>query len=360
MAKAQIKYLLIFSVIFLFLYIFLAAQPIPQETILVTRWLTSLESGFPIVMSGSPPDERIIVPFHIGNRFGFAQDNGHFILNRVKREMNLSFSSSKWSEYEAMPSSINILDPQSTLLMTINAPRGYPFFLDEHIFILGNEQNSISRLDTMGNISWTYDFSAPLTCIDAASGFILAGTLDGALELLSDTGGQIFSFEPGGSRLAVVLGCAVSKDGTRLAVISGIDDQRFLLLEKTEDSFRVVYHEFLGDGFRRAVHLNFIDNDNKVVYEREGGLSIYDIPSRTSVTLPLEGSILAIASGDDKYLVAITAQSGNHKRFIGIKLPDLVVFNAPFRSDNIYLGREKSRIFLGGDRGLISFELGKK
>jgi hypothetical protein len=188
----------------------------------------------------------------------------------------------------------------------------------------------------------------------------LAGTLDGVVELLDSQGRMVFFFEPGGSRLAVILGCAISQDGTRLAIISGIDNQRFLVLEQSGDSYRVVYHEFLSSGFRRAVHIRFIENDSRIVFEKLGGIGIYTIASRTCLYLDLEGEIIALDAGDNKYLFIISSGEENRKKLFGIKLPNEIVFNAPFRSENAFIARRNSKLYLGGDLSLISFELEKK
>ena len=360
MAKRKKKYWLILGWLVFLIYVFVAARPIREENILVPRWLSSPESNILINLGGSAPEDGVIIPFRIGNRFGYLEDNGSFILNEVQEEGNLSFSPYGWSEYGTLPSSIDILDHNSRILTSISNPRGFPLFLDNRIFIIGNEQNSLSALNSRGETTWTYDFPAPLTCIDAASGFVLAGLLDGAVELLDAAGSQIYSFEPGGSRLAVVLGCAISQDGSMIGIVSGIDNQRFLALELSGDTYRVVYHEFLSAGFRRAVHIRFIHNDSMIAFEREGGIGIYDTVSRSTVTLPLEGEIMAMDTGDNKYLFAILSQEENLKRLVGIKLPDLVFINAPFRSKNIYLFRRNTKVYLGGDMSLASFELGKK
>ena len=359
------KYWIIAGILIFLVYVFFATQPIPPENILEPRWLTSLESGLVINMGGSSPETGAIIPFYFGNRFGYIDDGGQFILNRIQGEGSntsgtyLSFSVHAWSEYEAMPSSIEVFDPNNQLIMAVNEPGGYPVFLDGRTYIIGSEQNSVSSLDENGNINWTYTFPAPLTAIDAAAGFVLAGTLDGAIELIDDSGTQIFSFEPGGSRLSVILGCAISKDGSMLAVISGIDEQRFLLIEKSGDNFRVMYHERLFTGFRRPVLIKFIENDKKIVFERNNGLGIYDIASRTSITIPIEDEIAAIDSGDSRYLFVI-GSNGTRKNLICIKLPGEIIFSAPFRSEAVFIERRNSRIFAGGDKSIISFELGKK
>jgi hypothetical protein len=359
-AQKKKRYWIIPGILVFLAYVLFAAQPVPEETVLLPRWLSSLETNFQATIGGSPPERAAIIPFRMGNRFGYINDSGQFLNNRVLEQGYLSFSPERWSEYNAQPVSIKVFDPADRELMTIENPRGYPVFLDNRSFIIGNEQNSVSALDNSGNILWTYDFPSPLTCIDAAAGFFLAGTLDGVVELLDSQGRLAFSFEPGGSRVDAIYGCAISQDGTRLAVISGIDNQRFLMLERSGDSYRVAYHEFLSDGYRRAVHIRFIDNDSRIVFEREGGIGIYTIAARTSLSINLEGEVIALDTGENKYLFIVIAQEENRKRLIGIKLPDEIVLNAPFRSENAFLGRRNSKLYVGGDLGLASFELEKK
>jgi hypothetical protein len=331
------------------------------EAILVPRWLTSVESNYPISLGRSPPVNDPPLPFQIGGRFGYVNDDGSFIINRVI-DGYVSLSTESWAEYGAVPASIQVMDTQGRPVLEIENPGGYPFFLDDRMFIVGREQNSITALDSRGEALWTYDFPAPLTCVDAAAGFVLAGTLDGTVELLDSSGKQVFPpFEPGGSRLSVILGCAISRDASKLAVISGIDDQRFLLLEKSGDTYRIIYHEFLTDGFRRAVHVEFIDNDARVAYEREGGLGIYDIDSRISAYLPMDGEIVALdESGAGGYIFVITSLGLSEKRFVAVRFPGTMVMEAPFKSSNVFFGRRDNRIYVGGDLSIVSFELSKK
>ncbi|MDR1566162.1 MAG: WD40 repeat domain-containing protein [Treponema sp.] len=361
MVKEKRKYWLTAGILVFLAYVFAAARPIPEETILVSRWLSSLESSYPVALGGSPQDSSPPFPFSLGNRFGYMHDDGRFAINRIRKGY-VSLSPELWVEYDALPRSLEIRDRQNQEVLSISNPGGYPLFLDNTIFIVGNEQNSLTALDSDGRELWTYDFPAPLTCIDAAAGFVLVGTLDGAVEFLDSRGGQVFPpFEPGGSRLAVILGCAISKDGSRLALVSGIDDQRFLVLEKSGDAYRVVYHEFLTDGFRRAVHVAFVDGGSRVAFEREDGIGIYDIASRTGVTLPLEGEMIAMdTSGDSSFLFLITSQGALRKRLVAIRYPGTVFMEAPFKSEHVFLSRRGSKLYAGGDLAIASFELGKK
>jgi hypothetical protein len=305
--KEKKKIWFIAGMLLFLIYFFAAARPIPVETILSARWLHSLESDYPVLIGETPDTETgDLLLFTLGDRFGYVDRQGNFSVNRARKGY-ISLSETLWAEYEAEPELIEIKNNIDESLGTIKNGGGYPLFLDQRIFLVGNEQNSLSETDREGNILWTYEFAAPLTCIDAAAGLVLTGSLDGVVEVLDSDGRRIFVFEPGGSRFSVIPGCAISRDGTRLGIVSGIDDQRFLLLEQfgnTSGEYKVVYHEFLEDGFRRAVHISFINQDRWIVFEREGGLGIYEIDSRMGEKIVLEDEIAAIdsAGGQELFL----------------------------------------------------------
>ena len=362
MAKGKKKWLYIPGLAAFVIYVFIFPRSIPVETMLKPRWISSLESNYPVSLGDfSAGTNEEFLPFTLGDRFGYLRTDGNFAISQI-RNGYISLSENIWAEYEAVPSSIQLMNPLNESILTIERPKGYPLFLDDRIFIVGSEQNCITALGPAGEELWTHDFPAPLTCVDAAGGYILAGTLDGAVVLLDSSGALVFTpFEPGGSRLSVILGCAISRDASRLAIISGIGEQRFLLLEHSGDSYRVVYHEFLTDGFRRPVYISFVDNDTKVVFEREGGLSIFGIGSRNSTRVNLKGEIIALdKSGEDGFLFLITSQGPKEKRFITIRYPGMIVNETPFKSENVFFSRRNKLLYLGGDMLVASFELEKK
>lgn len=355
MAKNKKKYWFILGFFFFGVYFFLAARPIPVETILTRRWISSLESTYP-----DSEETALLLPFKLGNRFGYVDSEGRYTINQVKKGY-VALSEEYWTEYEAVPKTIEVLDPRNNSRLTIENGQGYPLFLDKRIFLVKEEQNSVAELDTSGAVLWTYDFTAPITCIDAAAGLVAVGSLDGAVELLDNTGKRIFFFEPGASRLSVILGCRISGNGSHLAVVSGIDDQRFLVLERFGDSYKVIYHEFLEDGFRRNVHLAFIDRDRRILFEREGGLGIYEINARNSLKLSLQGEIAAVdESGGDNLLFLVLAQGERQKRLVAVRFPETVIINAPFQSGDVFFKRRNSQLYIGGGMTLASFALDKR
>ncbi|MDR0375852.1 MAG: WD40 repeat domain-containing protein [Treponema sp.] len=347
-------------------YIFGAARPIPEETALAFRWIHSLATAHPaapdVYTGGSS-----LLAFELGERFGYVDREGVFTVNQTKSG-GVSLSQDYWAEYGAIPDKIEVKDPLNAPVMTIemeDGARGYPFFLDKRMFLINSEQNSISALDESGKVVWTYDFGAVITCVDAAGGLLLAGSLDGVVEVLDSTGKRVFFFEPGGSRLSVIAGCAFSEDGSKIAVVSGVDEQRFLLMERigrgAVDEYRVTRHEFLGAGFRRPVRVAFVDSGNRVVFEREGGLGIYELSSRKSLSLALDGEVVAVdGSGNGGLLFILLAGGGERRRLAAVKFPSTLMFAAPFDSDAVFLGRDEEYLYVGGGAKLASFEIVKR
>ena len=352
------------------MYFVCAARPIPQETILIPRWLVSLESGNPIPLGDSSLralhrqwDDRSLIPFELGGRFGYFDREGRFSINRAKR-FNVSLSADRWAEYNEEPDSIEIFSNNGEMLTIINDPRGYPFFLDGRTFLIGSDQTAISQVDDAGAVNWVYEFASLLIDVDAAAGLVLAGSFDGVAGVLDSSGRQVFSFDPGGSRYAIILGCAISGDGSKIALISGINAQRFLLLERfgsTGSDYKVVYHEFLTSDFRRPVNVSFIDNDRWIVFERENGVGFFNVGSRRSGKVNLKGNVITVdGSGGQNLVFAIVSLPSGGKELVGIKLPDKVIIEAPFKNDDVFLGRLDSRLFIGGGQTLISFDVEKR
>jgi hypothetical protein len=381
MSKKKKKGLIaVIAVVFL-VYCFGAARPVPRETILAPKWINSLDTEDPILL-GKADSQNQIFPFTLGYRFGYIDTSGQFALNRIKNG-DIYLGSNMWTEHPPEPSVIEIKNIEDETIINIDNPRGYPVLLDDRVFILGSEQNSLSEIDRNGNVIWTYEFGSILIDMDVAAGLVVTASIDGVIEILNSRGERVYFFQPGGSRIEAIYGCAISREGSRIGIISGYDPQRFLLLEKfgVEDSgYRVVFHEFLGKGFRRPVRVLFIDEDRRVVYEREGGINYFNIRSHRSIFIPLEGEVTAIEkSGDNRMLFLITKRMYQpmQKDLIGIKLSgergfsvfqsgssSPVFLRALFNSEDVYLDRLQtgsgSVLITGGGDALISFDLEKK
>ncbi|MDR0637956.1 MAG: WD40 repeat domain-containing protein [Spirochaetaceae bacterium] len=343
----------------------LAASPVPEETVLEKGWIRSFESLY--MESGVGGDNSELFPFEIVHRdtirFGYFNREGVFSMNRVTQK-NLSLSESRFAEYEAVPRRLEVKNAADETISRFENTNGYPLFLNglnEKTYLVRFEQSAVSEISEGGDVLWTYTFASPVTCVAGAQGRLLVGTLDGTVELLDEKGTRVFFFETGGSRITCVYGAAVSRDLSRIAVISGLDDQRFLLFEQSAGSYRVTYHEFIGDGKRRPVRIQFIDNDTRLVFERDEGLGLFEIKSRTSHRIPLDDEIAAIdGEGGDGLLFLVTRGQEGRNYLIGVKYPASVIMKTPFQSEAVFLRRAGNDLFVGSDRNLALFSIAGK
>jgi hypothetical protein len=340
------------------LYAFVAASSVPEEEVLTKGWLCSYESAYP----ESSASEKLF-PFETAAHFGYFDAEGKFTLSRLKKN-KLSISEKVFAEYDAVPQEIEIRDNRDQPLSTLPTPQGYPLFLNDRVYLVSFEQNAVSALSPDNELQWNYVFTAPLTCVAGAGGYLLTGALNGAIELLDENGKRVFFFETGGSRITCVYGVAVSDDLSHLAVVSGVDNQRILIFEQYAGSYRVVFHEFTGLGKRRPVRVLF--GGGRVFYEHDKGLGIYEIKTRTNRIVPLEGEISAIDGGGtggsniDNDRVYLVVEKGGVQRLLAVDYPATVTMNAPFKSAEVFLHRRGKQLFVGTERTLVSFMLEKK
>jgi hypothetical protein len=364
MTVKKIRLQIVIGVFIVFAYAFFAVSPIPEEDVLIKDWIRSFESAYPGTSS-----ESELYPFEIGRpeavRFGYFDKTGVFTINRVTQK-NLSLSASsgltgRFAEYDAVPRRLEIKNRTDETVLRFENNNGYPLFLNDKMYLVSFEQNAISEITDDGSVVWSYALASPLTCVTGARGRLLLGTLDGTIELLDEKGSRAFFFETGGSRITCIYGAAISQDLSHIAVISGIDDQRFLLFEQYAGSYQVSHHEFIGDGKRRPVMIRFLDDDTRLAYEYEEGLGLYEIKSRTSYRIPLDGDIAAIDNeGQNGIFFLVTKQEENQKYLIGIKYPSSIMVKTPFKSADVFLYRRDNALFIGSDRSLAAFTLDKK
>ncbi|MCL2608631.1 MAG: WD40 repeat domain-containing protein [Treponema sp.] len=365
--KKKISVPIVVAISFI-IYGAVAARPVLEEPALAPRWISSLNSEGPTHLSEQAPgfDGRTL-PFAIGGRFGYVAMDGELPLNRPGSD-NAWVSADRWAEFDPVPDVLTVNGADGSAPVVIDNPGGYPFFLAGRTFVMGRGQDSVSRFSDSGERLWTFDFPGIVTVVDASEELLAVGTLDGQLVVVDDSGRQVFAFEPGGSRLSLILGLALSDDGSRIGLISGLDSQRFLLLERLgggQREYRVVYHEFVGEGFRRPVQIVFLEGDRRLVFERPGGLGIYDTALRRSSRMDIPGELVALdGSGGRETLFAVFGRPDIlQMELLGIRIGGIdpvIIISAPFKSGEVFLGRVDERLILGNSQALVAFDLEKR
>ena len=100
--KADKKIGFIAGIVLFAVYFFLAARPVPLESVLIPCWLNSIETGTPAYLGGVAVGEEGAagipqrIPFNLGNRFGYVSRDGILSVNQIKKA-NVWLSRERWA-----------------------------------------------------------------------------------------------------------------------------------------------------------------------------------------------------------------------------------------------------------------------
>jgi len=344
-------------------YFIFAAKPITPEFSLQTKWLINLEEAFSQKEPLEPVNEEPI-PFSLGNHYGYIAPDGTLLVNRRFLENQfVAITPKLFSVCDVVPDRITIKSSMTSKTITINEPSGYPYLVGEHIFLIGKAQDSIAAIGNSvsdsPSILWTYQVPSPITSLDCRADKLLIGTLDGTIYLLSLTGEVLFTFQPGGSRLSVILGVGLSSEGNKIALISGIDRQRFVLLEKSEQTYKVVYHRFLNSDFRRPVLVKFVQNNHYVLFEGKANLHVFNIQNKKGYEIPLQAPVLSVEALSNSNTVFVLTGNDSQKQLIALSLPNRKLLTAPFICRESFMTTSGDELILGSDSIITSYVVGK-
>jgi len=197
------------------------------------------------------------------------------------------------------------------------ASEGFPVSRNGSLFIYNGKTGAIDKINTEnGNIQWSLQFISPLTVIDSIEGITLLGFLDGKALVIGKNGETVFTYRPGGSRVEAVYGGALSSDGKFIALISGLDPQRFILLEKRENGYRPVAHHDTGTVFRRPVSVGFVRHNKEVLYEKMANAELVNTENHKTAQLELNGSLVYWQTDTIPETVILAGKTGRTSELI--------------------------------------------
>ncbi|MFQ3546739.1 MAG: hypothetical protein SNJ56_00210 [Termitinemataceae bacterium] len=343
-------------------YLVIAARPIPREVSFETRWLMDISKEQEIL--DVLDSNQHVIPFLLNPRFGYVTPQGNLILLRtLQNGQKLSMNESWWSVFSAVPDNLRLTSTKNIpgiSALQIQNPAGYPIFFDSQAFIIGKYQDSIQAVSSSGNTTWQFDTAAPITCLDYKAGHLVIGTLNGMISILNEEGKEIFSYQTGGSRIPVVYGVALSSDAKKVALVSGIDKQRFIVLEKSGASYKVLYHRFLSSNFRRPVLIRFLKKDTYITFEGNTELLSFNLPRKQLYSIPLSQPLLGISDlTNDMLLIVITGENGRNNLHI-LELPDRILVSSSFSAQQPFTTSHQDLFVLGSNELLLGIKINNK
>ncbi len=323
-----------------------------KEHILIPERILDLENPENIIN----PDTQGVVSFSMGDYFGYFTEN--LDLTYIDRlDYKVSISDSVFINYPKIPQILDVQNSNGTGRSIIETT-GYPMIIGSRIVIISD--SFISLYDLNGNLYWKKEILSIITSLSLTEHQVLISYLDGYCELISMSGETEFTYRPGGSRIDAVYSASISSDGQYISVISGLDPQRFILLQNRKEEYKPIFHFELQEEFRRSISMYFSEDNSQVFFENSAGINIFDVNLKTLTRAGNSGRMGNVYKDNECnfYSAMLVDKEGASLKLF---TPDnRVILEKSFKGDSLFFRKKEDRFYVGTDNLLMSFQMVSK
>ena len=351
--KKHISLYILLTLLFLLLYIFLAAKPLGKEYHFVPEWKKS------IMVSPVQKDLSTAKPvyFKLGQNAGYFTEDG-YITTSITYPSKASISSDYYAVYNTEDSKISFFDYKNQEKGVLGVP-GYPYFEDDRIFVFMPGGASFAKCNSNGTVLWTNENITPITAFSSKAEYTASGYADGTIRILyNETGIEKTSFAPGGSDYKVILGLDISNDGVFCASISGHNKQRFALTKIENNQAKIVYHQYLDSDLNRRTVVCFCDNDKQIIYNYDGYLGIYNIETQKNTQIKIDTSIISVEETDTLFFV-LGKKDKSYTVYI-IEKTQTLEGSFTFEADSAFIKTKNNALYVGQDTTITKIKISKE
>lgn len=333
------------------IYITLAAKPLNKEYSFTPVW--KISTANPVINVSSKPNSA----FHLGQTLGYFDEDGNISLYKTFPS-KVSISDSYYATYTTEAKNTEFFNSDGTKAGVIEAS-GFPYFVDNLIYVFLPGGCSFSKCSETGKILWTFEGTFPITAFTAKENYTAVGLSNGTIKVLNNNNGSTeIDFAPGGSDYPVILGLDISEDGQYIASISGHNQQRFVLSHREENQQKIIYHRFFefDSPYRTIVH--FSRDGKRVFYNFHNGLGIYNLDSKEERTLNLKNKLISIDETDD-----LTILMGKEKNTYTVSIidnTDTLEGDFSFTADSAFIHAANNNIYLGKDNSISKISISRE
>ncbi len=334
------------SFLFVFLYIILFGIPLKKEYSLNPGWLFRMARDKVLTME--PGLE--IRPFKLSNYFGYFSSGGVVFKDEVLYDT--AIDSRGFINYSSINTSLVLRDAGGAVSGTIETD-GYPFFTGGKRFILSCDGTSVTSIDDYGGELWSISFSSLVTDIAVNGNYVLAGTLSNGISLIEDNGKVVFKYVPDLSRINTVYGAAMNNDAENILLISGIDPQVVILLEKKGSEYRIMYTSVLEETLRYHRICGFFDDGSAAYIQSRKGLILLDINRKKSREIRLDGTLRRVVRRSRDSLLKTVSVIDGTVHFAAFRPDGSMLYRFAVDGDNPFLDEDGESVYLGADDYLL-------
>ena len=349
--KKGVAFYVFLGIVFSIVYIILAAEPLAKEHQFIPQWKLELNAH---IQKADASGEKPLY-FKLGQMMGYFTESGK-LLSIETFPFKAAISERYYAPYNTYGSSIDFFTPDGQKAGTITES-GFPLFDKDRIFVFLAGGASFVECDPDGKRKWEYNGTVPITAFDSSPSGCVAGFADGTVRQFSSDGTMIQKFSPGGSDYQVILGAALSSDGSMIALISGQNRQRFVLMKKYETQSKVVFHEYVGQNDPRQRLVEFGKDGSTVWYNYKNTLGIVDTKSGKASHLAIRGQAISLEECGD--LVFVLTKDNTKYTVYAIEKFDTMNGSFSFDAQSAFIRTDDENLFVGKDSSISRIKITK-
>lgn len=330
-------------------YILFSMRPADKEILLSPEWTQDISH----VQEYTEGESTI--PFKLSHNIGYFTSSGK-VVSSIAFPFKAAISDQWYAPYASDNQSSAFYLPDGTKAGVIDEA-GFPFFQDDRIFVMSPGGTSFAKCNEDGVREWSFEYFSPITAFSSSEGGVVAGYADGTLIAFTLEGKTDQRFAPGGSDFEVILGADISRDGQKVACVSGQDPQRFVVAEKKDAHSKIIFHEYLEDAVTRQTLVRFSLNSHFVYFGGRDFLGIVDLRRSECMKIPMKGRVSQVEfSGDGKLTYVL---SKDKDEFTVTVFEDYVhkMLSFSFKGTSGFIQTDGSDLFVGRDRKISKISL---
>lgn len=339
----------ILAIICTILYLFFAPRPLGKEYQFKPVWkITTLSQ-----VSEVPVDTPKMY-FHLGQTLGYFTEDGKISLFNQFQD-KASISNTYYALYNSDSKNIPFFYSNGIQAGTIQAA-GYPYFVDNQIFVFLPGGASFAKCYSNGDVSWRYEGTLPITAFSAKEKYIAVGFADGTIKIFeAEDGNCIIEYAPGGSDYPVILGVDISADGQYIASISGHEKQRFVLAHREENQPKIIHHTFIKEGLPYRTLIHFTQDGKQVIYNYQNNIGVYDLSSQKENTYSINDRIISIEETDN--LIFLLGHEKENYTVYMIEKTNLMEGSFSFSANTAFIQTMGENLYVGKDNTISRIEI---
>ncbi len=313
-------YSCIFLVVIL-LHILIFPRGTDQEYLYERRWETELS---PKVHSDAV-DVQDAIPFVSNNHYGFFADNG-MLYHYQQQGYGIAWNKQYYIPYNKV-SLLSVIYRKDGRQEGIIPASGYPFFIQNNLYLLGENARLISEWKTDGSPLWEQHSSSPITAVIPSNiqNKSIFATLFGAV-ITSDA---TVLLEPNGYPVY-----ALAISGTNLFLIRGGVEQSAILydIEFSSEGEKLLLNprasHVLNASLHKTVPAFFMGNEiffstGKGIMSMDTRGQVYEIVSKRAVIhLATDEGLIFSLEEDGQGRRFLDAWSAQQQQLFSVELPE--------------------------------------